>query len=208
LIVSSAEKPKHYSVEEYLAKEEQAHSKSEYIDGWIRAMTGATLRHNTVAGNGFVALAFRLKGKPCRPFNSDTKVRIDRDGRRRFYYPDVQVVCDSNGPMSVFQDHPVLIIEVLSPSTRRYDLEEKLSAYLTIPSLECFIALEQHQPIAIVVRRSDGGFQRQMVEGIDGHIDLPFIDCSLSMREIYEGVEFTDQCIQEPDSEYEMIEGS
>ncbi|MFM9064314.1 MAG: Uma2 family endonuclease, partial [Pirellula sp.] len=67
-----------------------------------------------------------LKGKPCKPYNSDTKVRIFRDGKRRFYYPDVQVVCESNDPSSVFQDRPVLIIEVLSPSTRANDLDEKL----------------------------------------------------------------------------------
>ncbi len=95
----------------------------------------------------------QLNGNPCQPLNSDMKVHIHRKGRRRFYYPDAQVVCPSNDPLSVFQDQPVLIIEVLSPSTRRYDLDEKMTAYPTIPSLECYIALEQHQPIAIVMRR-------------------------------------------------------
>ena len=202
--MSSAEKPEYHTVEEYLALEEQAQTKSEYIDGWIRAKCGSTLRHNMVGGNCFVSLALLLKGKPCRPFNSDTKVHIDREGRRRFYYPDVQVVCQSNHPLSVFQDQPVLIIEVLSPSTRRYDLDEKMAAYLTIPSLECYIALEQHQPIAIVMRRSNGGFLRQTIQGIEQTIDLPFLGCSLPMREIYDGIEFTAECVQEPDPEYEL----
>jgi Uma2 family endonuclease len=100
----------------------------------------------------------------------------------------------------------VLIIEVLSPSTRRYDLDEKMTAYLTIPSLECYIALEQHQPIAIVMRRSNGGFLRELVEGIEQTIDLPFLGCSLPMRDIYEGIEFTAECVQEPDPEYELSE--
>ena len=205
--MSSAEKPIYHSVEEYLAIEEQAQSKSEYVDGWIRAMTGATNRHNYVKVNCLVHLANQLRGQPCRPFDSDTKVRIDRDGIRRFYYPDVQVVCQSNDPLSVFQDHPVLIIEVLSPSTRRYDLDEKMAAYLNIPSLECYIALEQHQPIAIVMRRSAGGFLRQTVQGIEATIDLPFLGCALPMQEIYNGIEFTAECVQEPDPEYELSEG-
>jgi Uma2 family endonuclease len=202
--MSSAEQPKYHSVEEYLAFEEQSLTKSEYIDGWIRAMTGASVRHIRVTINSLVLLANQLKGKPCQPFNSDMKVYIHREGRRRFYYPDVQVVCQSNDPMLVFQDRPVLIIEVLSPSTRRYDLDEKMTAYLAIPSLECYIALEQHQPIAIVMRRSSGGFLRELVEGVEGTIDLPFLGCSLPMREIYDGIEFTAECVQEPDPEYEL----
>ena len=142
------------------------------------------------------------------PLGSDMKLHIHRDGRRRFYYPDVQVVCQPNDPQSVFQDQPVLIIEVLSPSTRRYDLDEKMTAYLTIPSLECYIVLEQHQPIAIVMRRSNGGFLRELVEGIERTIDLPFLGCSLPMREIYDGIEFTAECVQEPDPEYELTDGS
>ncbi|MFN6163932.1 MAG: Uma2 family endonuclease [Planctomycetota bacterium] len=205
-MMSSAEQPQYYSVEEYLAIEEQAQTKSEYIDGWVRAMTGATNRHNCVKINCLVHLVNQLKGQRCRPFDSDTKVRIDREGRRRFYYPDVQVVSQSNDQLSVFQDQPVLIIEVLSPSTRRYDLDEKMAAYLTIPSLECYIALEQHQPIAIVMRRSHGGFLRQTIQGIDQSIDLPFLGCSLPMREIYDGIEFTAECVQEPDPEYELTE--
>ncbi|MBU6172454.1 MAG: Uma2 family endonuclease [Planctomycetes bacterium] len=205
--MSSAEKSTYHSVEEYLAIEEQAQTKSEYIDGWIRAMTGATNRHNCVKINCLVHLVNQLRGQPCRPFDSDTKVRIDREGLRRFYYPDVQVVCQSNDPLSVFQDHPVLIIEVLSPSTRRYDLDEKMAAYLNIHSLECYIAIEQHQPIAVVMRRSTGGFLRQTVHGIEATIDLPFLGCTLPMQQIYEGIEFTAECVQEPDPEYELSEG-
>jgi Uma2 family endonuclease len=202
--MSSAKRPEHFSVDDYLAMEEQALTKSEYVDGWIRAMCGAALRHNMVTGNCFVALSVLLKGKQCRAFNSDTKVRIDRADMKRFYYPDVQVVCQSNDQLSVFQDQPVLIIEVLSPSTRRYDLDEKMSAYLTIPSLECYVVLEQHQPIGIVMRRTKDGFLRETVEGIDAVIDLPFLGCSLPMRENYDGVEFTDECVQEPELEYEI----
>ncbi len=202
--MSSAERPDCVCVEDYLAGEEQARTKSEYIDGWVRAMVGGSLRHNRVKLNCLIQLAAKLKGHRCCPFDSDTKVRIDRAGKRRFYYPDAQVVCESNAPTAVFQDRPVLIIEVLSPSTRQYDLDEKMAAYLSIPSLECYIALEQHQPIAIVMRRTDGGFLRECFEGIEATIDLPFLGCSLSLRESYDGIEFTAECVQEADLEYEV----
>jgi Uma2 family endonuclease len=202
--MSSAERPEFFSVEEYLAIEEQALTKSEYIEGWVRAMSGSTLRHNKIKGNCFVSLSNSLKGKPCEPFDSDTRVRIDREGKKCFYYPDVQVVCQSNELTSIFQDRPVMVIEVLSPSTRRYDLDEKLTAYLAVSSLQCYLILEQHQPVAIVMRRTDGGFLREEMRGGEGIIDLPFLGCSLSMRDIYEGIEFTADCVQESELEYEL----
>jgi len=200
--MSSAERSEFVSVEEYLALEEHAFSKSEYIDGWVRTMSGATLRHNKVKTNCLVDLSIKLKGNPCQPFDSDTKVRIRRKGTSRFYYPDVQVVCESNAPTEVFQDLPVLIIEVLSPSTRRYDLDEKMQAYLQIPSLQCYIVLEQHQPVAIVLNRTASGFLREVMEGVDTKIELSFLGCSLAMQDIYEGVQFTPDCVHEPEEEY------
>ncbi len=145
-----------------------------------------------------------LDGQKCQPFNSDTKLLIHWQGYTRYYYPDLQVVCDSNPATSVYQDSPVLIVEVLLPSTRRYDLDEKMTAYLQIPSLRCYIIWEQHQPIAIVMRRSEGGFLRQQVQGVDKRIPLPFLGCELSMRDLYDGIEFTPTCIQEEELQYEI----
>ncbi|MFM8262657.1 MAG: Uma2 family endonuclease [Pirellula sp.] len=202
--MSSADKPELFSVEDYLAREEISQIKNEYIDGWIRAMTGASIRHNCIVGNCFLNLGNALKGKPCKPYNSDTKARIFRDGKRRFYYPDVQVVCESNDPLLVYQDQPVLIIEVLSPSSRANDLHEKLEAYQSIPSLECYIVLEQHQPIAYIWRRSKRAWIKETIQGINATIDLPFLSCTLALKDIYEDIAFTDTCVQEPDPEYEF----
>jgi Uma2 family endonuclease len=201
--MSTAEQPDFVSVENYLANEEKATTKSEYIDGWVRAMSGPTIRHNSIALNCASTLKNLLKGKPCRPYNSDTKVRIRRGESIRFYYPDLQVVCDSNLPTDVFQDKPVVIFEVLSNSTRAYDLDEKMTAYLTIPALECYVILEQHIPFAIVMRRSANGFSRETYEGIEPSIDLPSIGCTLPMSEIYDGVKFTPDRVQEPDEAYD-----
>jgi hypothetical protein len=79
--MSNAQRPDYYSAEEYLSKEEQALTKSEYVDGWIRAMGGSTLRHNKLKGNCYFSLRSLLKGNTCQPFDSDTKVRIDREGK-------------------------------------------------------------------------------------------------------------------------------
>ncbi len=203
--MSSAEIRDYLSVEEYLAREERALSKSEYVDGWVRAMTGATNRHNQIVLNCLVKLHNLLQGKPCQPFNSDTKLKIDQARRKRYYYPDAQVVCQQSDPLRVYQEQPVLIIEVLSPSTRRYDLDEKKEAYLSVPSLEGYLVLEQHQPIAVLLRRTSEGWAKDVIQGVEHSIDLAFIGCDLPMRDIYRGVEFTDTCVQEPDPQYEQL---
>jgi Uma2 family endonuclease len=95
-----------------------------------------------------------------------------------------------------------LIIEVLSPATRRYDLDEKMTSYLAIPSLQSYIVLEQHQPIAILMRRTVNGFVRETIQGLNSQIDFPFLTSSLPMDEIYEGIEFTPECVQEAEETY------
>jgi len=202
--MSTAENPDWIGVEDYLAAEEVARVRSEYIEGWVRAMTGGTNRHSRVKVNSLVTFANLLAGKPCQPFDSDVKVRIRRDGKTRFYYPDLQVVCESNAPTEVFQDQPIVIVEVLSPSTRVYDLDEKLDAYLSMASLECYVVLEQHKPFAIVMRRTANGFLRETHEGIEAIIALPFFGCSLPLRAVYERIEFTATCVQETELEYEV----
>ena len=204
--MSTANNPEFISVDDYLAAEELATTRSEYINGWVRAMSGATNRHNRVKVNCLYRFLLALSGRKCQPYDSDTKVRIHNEGDTRFYYPDMQVVCEENAPTDVYQDLPVLIVEVLSPSTRQYDLDEKLNAYLEIPSLECYVVLEQHKPLAIVMRRTADGFLRETYEGVESTIAFPFLECSLSLRDIYDGIEFTPTCVQEPVSEFEGVE--
>jgi Uma2 family endonuclease len=147
-----------------------------------------------------------LDGKPCKVWDSDTKLRIIHQQTKRFYYPDLQVVCEPNLPSETFQDRPVLVLEVLSPSTRLYDLDEKLSAYTQIATLQYYLILEQHQPIATVFRRWGVGFERLEYHGLEHSIDLPVFGLTLDLSQVYEGIEFTPTCVQEPSSEYEGFE--
>ena len=202
--MSSAERPTFVSAEEYLAAEELATTKHEYVDGWVRAMTGATVRHNQVTMNCLFCFLRALDGKRCQPFHSDMKLRIRDQENSRFYYPDLQIICESNAPSDQFQDSPTLIVEVLSPSTRQYDLDEKLNAYLSIPSLQWYIILEQHQPIAIVLRRTDNGFLREVYEGLQAIIDLPGLGCVLPLNEVYRNVEFTSTLVREEELAYDI----
>ena len=177
------------SIEEYLDGEEHADIRNEYLGGLIHAMAGGTNDHAAMAANAVVALGSRLRGKPCRPFGSDTKVRIELPEHTRFYYPDVQVVCSLNPGNDRFQENPVLVIEVLSDSTRRIDLGEKLNAYLTIPSLKILLFAEPDRPFVIAYRRQPpGGFAAEEYVGMEAVIPLPEIDAELPLAEFYEGV--------------------
>lgn len=179
------------SVEDYLEGELVSEVKHEYLGGEVHAMAGASNRHNKVAGNAYLAFGIALRGKPCRPFNSDTKARIQLFNHTRFYYPDAMVVCDQNRDEDQWQDRPVVIVEVLSESTRRTDLAEKREAYLTIPSLMALILVEPDAPALTVYRRhADGGFGREDYSGLDAVIPLPEIEIDLPLAEIYDGVEF------------------
>ena len=126
--MTALRQPNFITVAEYLAGEEISDVKHEYLGGTVHAMAGATNRHNAIVLNSLAALHGQLRGKPCQPFNSDTKVRIELPDHIRFYYPDAMFVCHSNPGGDHFQDPPVVVIEVLSDSTRRNDLGEKRDA--------------------------------------------------------------------------------
>ena len=180
------------SVEDYLSAERNSSIKHEYLGGVVHAMSGGRNRHNLVASNTLLALGSRLRGKGCRAFNSDTKIRIRLPGQTRFYYPDVSVVCRQNPLDDVFQDQPVLIVEVLSDSTRRTDLGEKAEAYQSITTLETYLLIEPRTHAVIALRRGDAGFERKVYKGMSEVVPLPHLGIELPLSEIYEGFDETE----------------
>lgn len=185
------------SVEEYLAGELASHVKHEYLGGFVHAMAGARNVHNLIATNTLGRLHSLLRGKPCRPYNSDTKIRIKLPNHVRFYYPDVSIICNSNPPDDSFQDSPSAIFEVLSDKTRRIDHGEKKDAYLTIPSLQLYVLIEQECPLVTLYRRTDDGFVREIYGEIDSIIPLGEFDAELPLAEVYESVEFVPETEEE-----------
>jgi Uma2 family endonuclease len=179
------------SPEEYLASEESSPVRHEYLGGEVYSMAGGSNAHNAIATNALVSIGAQLRGKRCRPFNSDTKVRIQFPTHTRFYYPDSMIVCQPSDAEKHYQDAPSVIIEVLSESTRRTDEQEKREAYLTIPTLRCYVLLEQDGAAATVWRRTEQGFVRETIHGLDSVVALTEIDASLPLAEVYEGVELS-----------------
>jgi Uma2 family endonuclease len=189
------------SVDDYLAGELVSPIKHEYLGGVVYAMAGARNQHNRIASNTLVAFGTRLRGKPCQPWNSDTKVRVRLPTHVRFYYPDASVVCRPNPPIDSFQDDPAVIVEVLSRKTRRIDEGEKKDAYLTMPSLSLYLLVESEVAAVVAYRRTEAGFVREVYEGLDAVVLLPEVDAELPLAEIYDGVVFT----PEPDDDADSV---
>lgn len=136
----------YYTPEEYLSMEENAEYRSEYYDGEIFAMAGASLNHNTIAGNIFSVLNTRFRKKPCRAFINDMRLLIS--SHELYTYPDIMVICGTMEFIEGRDDtvtNPQLIIEVLSESTKNYDRGEKFEFYRSLSSLKEYILIDQYK---------------------------------------------------------------
>jgi Uma2 family endonuclease len=172
--------------QEYLDSEPYVEVKREYIDGSVYAMAGAKAAHNRISGNLFMALGAHLKGKPCQPYIADMKVKAGEN----YFYPDVLVECSGLPDESVFTDRPVLIVEVLSRSTRRMDEVIKRSAYRRIDTLQEFVLVEQDIAEVEVMRRSTGWQSEKFLLG--DSFTLESVGLTLSVEDIYERVDNQD----------------
>ncbi|MFN8476079.1 MAG: Uma2 family endonuclease [Anaerolineae bacterium] len=179
------------SPEEYLAQERQAETKSEYVDGEIYAMTGASEPHNTISVNLVLALGPQVRSQSCNIYVNDMRVRV---GRRAYLYPDVVVVCGE----AQFEDdavdtllNPTLVVEVLSPSTENYDFGRKFTLYRAIDSLQEYLLVAQDRcHVAHYVRQSDSTWLLSETRSQDDTVPLPSIDCRLAVRDMYQRVAF------------------
>jgi Uma2 family endonuclease len=197
--MSSAKKLNLVTVEDYLAGELISSIKHEYLGGHVYAMADTRNIHNAIAVNTICGLHSRLRGQQCRTFNSDTKIRINLLNQIRFYYTDASVICRQNPPTDSYQDEPVLLVEVLSRSTRRLDEGEKKDAYLTIPSLNVYVLIEQDTAAVVAFRRTESGFVREVYQGMDAVLPLSEIGIDLPLAEIYQSVEFVSEPEEDPD---------
>lgn len=169
---------------DYINGELKSDVKHEYDNGYIVAMVGASRAHNLIALTLASEIKQHLKGKSCRTYISDMKVRIQSKTNDLFYYPDVMISCDSSPPSEYYEDKPIIIIEVLSPTTETRDKLEKLSAYASIPSLKEYFTVSQEK--AEVHRYSISVGATQLTRYVDGDlVELESIGLSIPVREIY-----------------------
>ncbi|NOX62597.1 MAG: Uma2 family endonuclease [Chloroflexi bacterium] len=177
--------------EEYLAREREAETKSEYFDGRVYAMAGATETHNLIVTNLVMNLGLQLKKRPCKVYPSDMRVRSR--AYRSYTYPDVTVVCGK----AEFEDdrrdtllNPTVIIEVLSPSTAGYDLSRKFDHYRSLESLrEYVLAAQEWMTVYQYVRQPDDRWLLTAYQGRRAVVKLESIDCELPLADIYDKVE-------------------
>jgi Uma2 family endonuclease len=149
-------------------------------------MTGARRVHDDIVVNGIVALRTKLTGGPCKPHTSDLAITVPAGGVRR---PDILVDCEPGSPNDLDASKPVLVVEVLSRSTRNFDLLRKTAEYRTIPSLRYILHIDPDEIAAIFhVRQPDGRWEDAPLIGRDTEISMPEINVSLTLGDFYEGL--------------------
>lgn len=176
------------TVKEYLKGEKQSDIKYEYADGQMYAMAGASLKHNIITANIFGLLWNHLKNQSCFPLSSDMLLETSST---QYRYPDVMVICDNDSSDDDYiRKNPLIIIEVLSKSTRKKDKVEKRQEYLALPSLQEYVLIEQNFTEIDVQRRSESW--RSSYYYLGDEITFESVDVTLSVEDIYQRVENKD----------------
>jgi Uma2 family endonuclease len=180
------------SPQEYLRLERQSEYKSEYVNGQIFAMTGASRKHNLITTNISRELSQQLKGRPCEVYAVDMRVKVRATGL--YTYPDVAVACGEPEFEDDFIDtllNPTLLVEVLSPSTERYDRIAKSSYYRTMESLaEHLLVAQDEIRVEQYVKQPGGEWLLFEFLALDSTVQLPSIGCSLQLSEVYDRISF------------------
>ncbi len=178
------------SIEEYLKMENAADEKHEYYKGEIFAMSGAKVPHNAISGNIFGILFNKLKGKKCKPFNSDQRIHVPSN--TLFTYPDISIICGeiitlNNDDYNVL--NPTVIIEVLSKSTRNYDRGEKFKLYRDIKTLKEYILVDSVSIHLEVFRLNESGhWELEEYNAPADTLLIKSINEDILLSDIYDGV--------------------
>lgn len=175
------------SIEDFLAGEAHSEVRHEYEDGLVYAMAGASVNHNLITGNVHRLLGNHLQDHDCTPFMSDMLIKTMQT---RFRYPDVVVFCDDLTGDETLLANPVLIVEVLSRSTRQKDKGIKLTEYLALPSLQEYVLIEQDFVQVEVLRRRSGW--RPANHYLGDEVVFESVDARLTVEAIYHKVNNND----------------
>jgi len=172
--------------EEYLEGERSSEIRHEYVNGRAYAMAGASDDHNRITTNLVSELHAALRGKRCEPFSTDMKVKVPPNVTEAYYYPDVLVACDPTDNAKYYRERPKVIIEVLSPDTRRTDERERPYAYRQIPTLEVYALVEQDMARITVLHRAETEWRKEVLEGLAATLKLECLGVEIPFERIYE----------------------
>ena len=179
---------------EYLAFEEAAEFRHEFLGGEVRAMSGGTYEHALVGGNLATLLGNRLRGGPCRRLSND--LRIVNRARSAYFYPDASVVCGTpqfppHERRKITLQNPAALFEVVSPSSETRDRGDKLRSYLEIPSMRLYVITRAEAPqIDFFERREGELWSIGSREGVEASARFDSIGIEFPLAELYEGVDF------------------
>ncbi len=185
---------KTYTVEEYLALDRKSAIKHNYYNGKIEPLSGGTANHNEIAARIAAALIFAIdeQDKPYHVYNSDMRIQIPQ--QNFFVYPDAVVVCEKPEFFNNRKDiltNPLLVVEVLSPSTEDYDKRLKFFHYRTLPSFkEYVLASQERASVSSFYQEKPKHWVETIAEGTEQVIYFPSIDCEISLQKIYKGISF------------------
>ena len=175
--------------EEYMRLERAAETRSEFVDGEMFAMSGGTKAHSILAGMWITQLNIKLQGRGCSVFTSDMKVRTRRTGS--YLYPDVSVVCgeaQTHKDMDDVVTNPIVVIEVLSPSTEGYDRGKKFSLYREVESLQDYILAHTGAIHVEHFTRQSGNWLYREYTGEESTMQIASIECEIQLGDLYTGV--------------------
>jgi Uma2 family endonuclease len=187
----SARRKPIYSPEAYLQMERAGTVKHEYYRGEIFALAGSSEAHNIILANIITALNLQLRKRLCKVYPSDMRLKIPKTGL--YTYPDVSVVCGTVQFDDTERDtllNPIIIFEILSPSTERYDRGKKFQNYRTVTTLQEYILVAQDAyRVEHYVKQQDGNWLLMTYDAIDNQIYLMSIDCTLTLEDVYNKVD-------------------
>ncbi len=180
----------HYTEAEYFEIERTSFGRWEYVNGKIRQMSGGTTDHGDISSNLVRVLGNALVPRGCHVYGSDVKIHTG-DGINIF--PDISVICEPNHYYLGKKDvvlNPILIVEVLSPSTESYDRNEKFGHYRSIETLTDYLLVEQDQAQVMLYTRRTDYWEMRVITGLNGSIFLPSVDVTLALADVYALIEF------------------
>ena len=190
--MSAIPKRRKLTVAEYFAIEEKAQQKSEFFDGEMFLMAGASREHNAVSRNLTAELHTRLKGSSCKVFVADQRLQVSPTGL--YTYPDLLIVCGTPEYSTENRNtltNPKVVIEVLSDSTERYDRTTKFRHYKQLPSVQEYVLVSQNEPLVErFTRLPDGTWTQTEFVGLEATMALATVPVSVPLAEVYLDVEF------------------